>query len=83
MTRARRYTAAVPSVVSPVAATTCPLCGQANECAMERERATGVPQGPCWCTQADFTAELLARVPEAARDRACLCARCAGGTRAA
>jgi hypothetical protein len=50
---------------------------------MERERATGVPQGPCWCTQVDFSADLLARVPEAARDRACLCPRCARGPRQA
>jgi hypothetical protein len=50
---------------------------------MERERATGVPQGPCWCRQVDFSADLLARVPEAARDRACLCPRCARGPRQA
>jgi len=81
--RTRRYTAAVPPVLSPVAAATCPLCGQANDCAMERERATGVPQGACWCMQVDFSAELLARVPEPSRDRACICPRCAAGPRPA
>lgn len=58
-------------------ATRCPLCGQANRCAMEIERETGVAQGPCWCTEADFTAELLATVPIDAQDLACVCAACA------
>ena len=56
----------------------CPLCGQANQCAMELERVSGVKQPPCWCTQASFSAELLARLPEAARQQACICATCAG-----
>jgi hypothetical protein len=55
------------------------LCGRGNDCAQERERATGVPQGPCWCTQVDFGAELLARVPAQAKDRACICPQCARG----
>jgi hypothetical protein len=46
---------------------------------MEVERATGQKQAPCWCTQVDFSAELLARVPEDARRKACICARCADG----
>lgn len=58
-------------------ASACPLCGQNNACANELERATGVPQGPCWCTQAVFTPELLARVPIEAKRLACICARCA------
>ena len=64
-------------------ATRCPLCGQANRCAMEIERETGVRQGPCWCMQVDFAADLLARIPEPARDRACVCASCARGEPAA
>lgn len=56
----------------------CPLCGGPNGCALETERATGVKQGPCWCTRARFDAALLARVPAAARHLACICARCAG-----
>jgi len=55
----------------------CPLCGQANECAMEVERATGVKQPPCWCMSVDFTAELLAKVPQDAKNRACICPACA------
>jgi hypothetical protein len=55
----------------------CPLCGEPNQCAMERERITGEPQPPCWCTRADFASDLLARVPAPARGQACICAACA------
>lgn len=55
----------------------CPLCGAPNLCAMEIERESGVKQQACWCTQMDFSADLLARVPDSARDRACICAACA------
>ncbi len=55
----------------------CPLCGQPNRCAMEIERASGVAQAPCWCTNVDFTSELLARVPPVAQGAACICAACA------
>ncbi|HEY8049878.1 MAG TPA: cysteine-rich CWC family protein [Ramlibacter sp.] len=55
----------------------CPLCGQPNGCAMELERATGEQQPPCWCTRVEFSADLLARVPLEAKDRACLCPACA------
>jgi len=65
-----------PDVIVP---TLCPLCGQPNRCAMEVQRETGVAQGPCWCTQVDFGAELLARVPPGARDQACICPNCARG----
>jgi len=75
------YTRRVPDPALPSAA--CPLCGQPNRCAMELERATGEKQPPCWCTRAEFRPELLARVPEAARGRACICARCAAGAPAA
>jgi hypothetical protein len=43
---------------------------------MELERTTGLKQAPCWCTQAQFSAELLERIPEAARGKVCLCAAC-------
>lgn len=55
----------------------CPLCGQPNQCAMEVERLTGEKQPPCWCTQVDFSAELLARVPASQQRLACICAACA------
>jgi hypothetical protein len=63
-----------PSPPDPVL---CPLCGQANRCAIELERATGEPQPPCWCTQADFAADLLARVPPEAQRKSCICPACA------
>ena len=55
----------------------CPLCGEVNRCAMEIARETGRAQPPCWCMEADFTADLLARVPSDKRRLACICARCA------
>ena len=55
----------------------CPLCGQPNRCAMEVEKETGLQQPPCWCTQADFSADLLAALPEEAQGVACICAACA------
>jgi len=44
---------------------------------MEVERITGEKQPPCWCTQADFSAQLLERIPTEARGRACVCSACA------
>jgi len=64
-------------IIPPPDPTLCPLCGQSNQCAGQVERATGVKQPPCWCIQATFSAELLARVPEPARRLACICAACA------
>ncbi|MBS0408008.1 MAG: cysteine-rich CWC family protein [Proteobacteria bacterium] len=62
---------------APIDPTRCPLCGGANACAMEAERASGQPQAPCWCTQATFAPALRAQVPAAARGRACICRACA------
>jgi hypothetical protein len=61
----------------------CPLCGEANRCAMEIERETGQPQPPCWCMRADFDRALLARVRADMRGLACICARCAATAAAA
>lgn len=55
----------------------CPLCGEPNRCAMEVERETGQKQPPCWCTQVDFSEDLLARVPTEAKRQACICRACA------
>lgn len=68
-----------PSPPFPLDAAACPLCGQGNQCAMEAQRVSGVKQPPCWCTQATFSAELLARIPAPARGTACVCAVCAAG----
>lgn len=55
----------------------CPLCGLPNQCAMHIERTTGVKQPSCWCNQIKFEATLLSRIPEHARDKACVCSVCA------
>jgi hypothetical protein len=57
--------------------TRCPLCGQANQCAMEVERATGVEQPACWCTQVSFTRELLEQLPAESLGQSCICPLCA------
>jgi hypothetical protein len=44
---------------------------------METARATGQPAEACWCTQVDFSADLLASVPAEARKLACICEACA------
>jgi hypothetical protein len=52
----------------------CPLCGQPNACAMAMPGQAA--SGPCWCTLVPFSADLLKQVPEAARNKACICAAC-------
>jgi len=71
------YTHATMTLALPPNPAICPLCGQGNQCAMEVEQATGVQQPACWCTRATFSQALLDTVPLAARDNACICARCA------
>ena len=58
-------------------ATRCPMCGNVNRCAMEVERESGEQQPPCWCMKVDFSAALIASVPEPLRGVACLCEACA------
>ena len=65
------------AVALPADPNLCPLCEQSNECAMQVERATGVLQPPCWCSQIKFEAELLSRIPEHKRAKACICPACA------
>ena len=51
----------------------CPLCGQLNQCLL----AGGAHSNEeCWCFRVRFPPSLLARVPEHARRRACICQRC-------
>jgi len=51
----------------------CPLCGGANECQLCSPAAF---KGRCWCAQGEIADELLARVPENFRNRACICRPC-------
>ncbi|WP_310614301.1 cysteine-rich CWC family protein [Limnohabitans sp.] len=55
----------------------CPLCGQPNQCAMEVGKANGQPVAKCWCVDVSFSPELLAKVPAAAQNKACICQACA------
>ncbi|MBI4292960.1 MAG: cysteine-rich CWC family protein [Betaproteobacteria bacterium] len=57
---------------------TCPLCGGPNGCA---PAASGTFGSPCWCNEASFSPELLARVPEAIRGKACICRTCVAAAR--
>lgn len=71
-------TTAPPHSIDP---SRCPLCGGDNRCAMEIEKATGIPQAACWCMDAAIDPATRAQIPPAARGKACICAACA--TRAA
>ena len=51
----------------------CPLCGGANECQLCSPAAY---KGSCWCARVEIPGELLARVPENFRNRACICQMC-------
>ena len=63
--------------MTTVGPSACPLCGAANQCAMEIAKATGKPLERCWCVDAVFTPELLESLPEAAKGKACVCFNCA------
>ncbi|HEC30120.1 MAG TPA: hypothetical protein ENI65_11100 [Gammaproteobacteria bacterium] len=52
----------------------CPLCGKANECAMAENQ--GKKEVSCWCSTENIPENLLARVPESAIRRACICRNC-------
>jgi hypothetical protein len=66
-----------PNFTVPLPEHACPLCGGPNDCAAAR---SGSFSTPCWCREATFSAELLAKVPPAMQGRACICPRCAGVT---
>jgi hypothetical protein len=66
-----------PATPDTVFASLCPLCGQPNGCAMEQRSGLEDAPVPCWCTTLTFTEELLQRIPEVARRKACVCLRCA------
>jgi hypothetical protein len=51
----------------------CPLCGQPNECQLCTAAAY---KGPCWCAKMEIPETLLAQVPAALRNRACICRAC-------
>jgi prepilin-type N-terminal cleavage/methylation domain-containing protein/prepilin-type processing-associated H-X9-DG protein len=51
----------------------CPLCGGANACQL---CSPAMHKGRCWCVHEEIADELLARVPENFRNRACICRAC-------
>lgn len=55
--------------------TRCPLCGEANRCAVAAGRAPET----CWCMSVSIGPEVLAKIPPEARGSVCICPRCAGG----
>jgi hypothetical protein len=44
---------------------------------MEVAKATGKPLERCWCVEAVFTSDLLESLPDDAKGKACVCAKCA------
>ncbi|MFM9990603.1 MAG: cysteine-rich CWC family protein [Burkholderiaceae bacterium] len=58
----------------------CPICGEPNKCAQEIAKATRKPPERCWCMTATFSSEVLDRVPEEAKNKACICSKCAIAT---
>ncbi len=59
---------------TPIPAHDCPICGGPNRCAAAE---SGSFDTPCWCRDATFSPDLLARVPEVRRGQACICQDCA------
>lgn len=55
--------------------TKCPLCGDANECAV----AGGRDPESCWCMTATMSPSALAAIPAEAQGKVCICSRCAAG----
>jgi hypothetical protein len=51
----------------------CPLCGRPNECQLA---CSSDYKGPCWCAKENFAPDLLARIPDDARNVTCVCRRC-------
>ncbi len=52
----------------------CPLCGKPNECVAA---SSGRHDVNCWCVSATINPASLALVPEALKNKACLCRECA------
>jgi len=48
----------------------CPICGGPNDCGM----AAG--KNECWCASVKISAEALAKAPEGAKGKVCVCRKC-------
>jgi len=60
---------------SPATASTCPLCGNDNQCAI----AGGRPVEDCWCWSATIDAQARTKAAATANER-CLCPACGAPT---
>ncbi|WP_034387413.1 cysteine-rich CWC family protein [Comamonas composti] len=54
-------------------ASRCPLCGQANQCAI----MAGLPAQDCWCMHTPVSRAALQRLAPAQRGQRCICPACA------
>lgn len=63
------------SAATPRTASHCPVCGQANGC---QPAARASFETACWCRDAAFSDDAVARIPAAMRGLACICSSCAG-----
>ena len=59
--------------LQPLTAPTCPVCGKANECAVA---GSGTFEVECWCKNTTFSTDLLSRIPDQNRNKACICRTC-------
>ena len=51
----------------------CPLCARPNDCAMANNQTVTT----CWCIRTPIPPTVLARVPAAKVNSACVCKQCA------
>lgn len=58
-------------MVSEVDPSRCPVCGESNACGMLQGKSK------CWCMSVEIPQAALDRIPEAAKNVACICSRCA------
>ena len=63
----------------PIDPTRCPICNEVNVCAAEKAKLPGIKPERCWCMDAVFTPDVMNQVPDAAKGKACICAKCAVG----
>ncbi|WP_213875096.1 cysteine-rich CWC family protein [Pseudomonas sp. dw_358] len=52
----------------------CPACGARNDCALADPASA---DRACWCYSVSIDPQVLRALPEALRNKACLCPRCA------
>ncbi|MBX9913520.1 MAG: cysteine-rich CWC family protein [Pseudomonadaceae bacterium] len=55
----------------------CPRCGQSNQCTLANPQTAAQV---CWCFNISIDPALLAALPAAQRNVACLCPACAQAT---